>query len=304
MNANPDQQIRRHRIVARRAIPPQRNPSGRFRTVRAVALAAALAMPASGVDAATAGTTPQTSPPAAAQPPRSDEADEQSYDRCMALAKRDPAAARDFAQRWAERGGEHPADHCFAVALIGLKQYREGAGRLDALVQAMVHAPAALRAEVYDQAGQAWLLAGDPSRAYADESSALSLVPNDPDLLLDRAEAAGEAGWFDKAVADLNLVLRANPRRVDALIYRATAYRELNRLDAAYADADAAVGLAPDSAPALLERGNILLLKGDLAGARRDWTRVSTLAPGSAADLAAKANIAHLDAKPTAPPRR
>jgi len=231
------------------------------------------------------------------------EAEEAQYERCMALAKSDPGAARDMAAKWAARGGAHPSDHCYAVALIGLKQYKPAAERLDKLAAAMtISAPDSLRAEVLDQAGQAWLLAGDPTRAYNDEGAALALTPNDPDLLVDRAEVAGEAGWYDKAIADLDVALKANPRRVDALIYRATAYRSLNRLDLALADADAAVRLAPNSPQALLERGNIRGLKGDREGARQDWQAVASIAPGSAAALAAKANIAHLDTPAGKPP--
>src|SRR5439155_15220551 len=127
--------------------------------------------------------------PRAPGPPRSAEADAATYERCMKLAQEDPPAARDLAETWRDRGGAHPADHCFAVALIGLKQYKEAAGRLEKLAQAMVHAPAALRAEVLGQAGQAWLLAGDVARAYAADTAAIELQPDDVDLLIDRAEA-------------------------------------------------------------------------------------------------------------------
>lgn len=231
------------------------------------------------------------------------EAEEATYNRCMDLAKIDPGAARDMAARWAAQGGAHPADHCYAVALIGLKQYQPAADRLDKLAEAMLTtAPDSLRAEVLDQAGQAWLLAGDAARAYNDAGAALALAPNDPDILVDRAEAAGEAGWFDKAVGDLDVVLKSDPRRVDALVYRATAYRALGKLDLALADADAAVRIAPSSAQAVLERGNIRGLKGDLDGARTDWHAAMALAPGSAAALAAKANLAHLDIPAPQPP--
>jgi tetratricopeptide (TPR) repeat protein len=229
-------------------------------------------------------TAPHGTPPSAAH-------DEATYERCLSLAQRDPSAARDLAERWQSRGGAHPADHCYAVALVGLKQYKEGATRLEALAQAMVHAPDSLRAEVLDQAAQAWLLAGDPSRSYAADSAALNLLPGDPDILVDRAEAAGSEGWYDKAVADLDRVLKIDPNRVDALIYRASANRELGKFDLALTDINRAVGLAPNSVSALLERGNILRLKGDINGARQDWVRVSELAPGSAADVAAKTNI-------------
>jgi tetratricopeptide (TPR) repeat protein len=227
--------------------------------------------------------------------PRNAEADAATYDRCLKLAKQNPGAAQSLAQTWHERGGAHPAEHCAAVALVGLRRYKEAATRLEALGEAMTTAPAGLRADVFDQAGQAWLLAGDPVRAYAAAGQALGLQPNDPELLLDRAEAAASAGYYDKAVADLDHVLKADPGRVEALIYRASANRTLNRLDAALADVEKALTLAPNSVPALLERGNIRRLRGDLEGARTDWERVGQLAPGGQADMAAKANIEHLE---------
>ena len=168
------------------------------------------------------------------------------------------------------------------------------AGRAEDLAQAMVRAPAALRAGVLDQAAQAWLLDGNPARAYAAATSALNLKPDDPDLLVDRAEAAGAAGWFGKAVADLDRVLKADPARADALIYRASAYRAEGRLDPALTDIDRALKLAPQSAAALLERGNIRRLKGDIDGARGDWTQAAARAPGSAAASDAKDNLARL----------
>jgi tetratricopeptide (TPR) repeat protein len=236
-------------------------------------------------------------PPQRGGPPRSAAGDAATYDRCMGLTKTDPAAARDYAERWQGRGGEHPADHCYAIALVELKQYKEGATRLEGLAKAMGHAPDSLRAEVLDQAAQAWLLAGDPSRAYAADSAALNLAPNDADILVDRAEAAGSGGSYDKAVADLDRVLKTDPGRIEALIYRATAYRQLGQLDAALADIDRAVNLSPGSPTALLERGNIRRLKGDLNGARQDWVRVTQLAPGSDADAEAKTNIERLELK-------
>ena len=235
-------------------------------------------------------------------PPRPADADAATYERCMKLASEEPKAARDLAAGWQQKGGAHPAEHCLAVALIGLKQYKDAAERLEKLAPAMVHAPAALRAEVWGQAAQAWLLAGDPGRAYAAAGAALALRPDDADLLLDRAEAAGAAGWFDQAIADLDRVLNADPARSDALIYRASAYRAQDRIGPALADVEAALKLAPASPPALLERGNIRSLRGDLDGAREDWRRVTALAPGSAAATAAGANIARLDSQNAAPP--
>jgi tetratricopeptide (TPR) repeat protein len=240
--------------------------------------------------------------------PRDAAAEAATYERCMKLARQNPGEARSLAQSWHERGGAHPADHCAAVALIGLKQYKQAATRLDALAQAMTTAPAGLRAEVLDQAAQAWGLAGDPARAYAAAGAAVALQPNDPDLLIDRAQAAALLGYFDRAVEDLDHVLQTDPSRVDALIYRASANRALDRLDPALADVEKAIDRMPNSAAAVLERGNIRRLKGDEEGARQDWERVGQLAPGSQADMAAKANIEHLQSNgvlgPASPGRR
>jgi tetratricopeptide (TPR) repeat protein len=252
---------------------------------------------------AAAAAEPAGSPTRSAGP-RNAEADAATYDRCLKLAKQSPGAAQSLAQAWHERGGAHPADHCTAVALFGLKRYKEAATRLEALAQDMTTAPGALRADVFDQAGQAWLLAGDPVRAYAAAGQAVGLLPNDPELLLDRAEAAASAGYYDKAVADLDHILKADPGRAEALIYRASANRALDRLDAALADVEKALALTPNSVPGLLERGNIRRLKGDLDGAREDWKRVGQLAPGTQADMAARANIEHLDLKDPPPPAR
>jgi len=254
------------------------------------------------ITAAVAAAEPARSP--ARPPPRNAAAEAATYDRCLKLAKQDPAAAQTLAQTWHERGGAHPADHCAAVALVGLKQYKDAATRLEALAQEMTRAPASLRAEVLGQAGQAWLLAGDPVRAYAASGQAVSLQPNDPDLRVDRAEAAAAAGYFDKAVAELDHVLKTEPGRVDALIYRASANRALDRLDPALADVEKALAQAPNSVPGLLERGNIRRLKGDLEGARQDWERIGRLAPGSRADMAARANLEHLEPGQDAPPAK
>ncbi|HEV2301157.1 MAG TPA: tetratricopeptide repeat protein [Stellaceae bacterium] len=226
-----------------------------------------------------------------------------TYARCLKLAETEPAAARVLAGAWASRGGAHPAEHCAAVALFHLGQYKEAATRLDALAHQMNKGPADLVAGVLDQAGEAWLMAGDPVRAYADCGAALILAPDDPGILTDRAQAAAAAGHYDRAVGDLDRVLGKDPNEVDALVYRAAAYRALGRLDPALADADKAVALRPHSLSGLLERGNIRRLKGDNAGARADWLELRRLAPHSPEAVAAAANLKRLDAKGGAPSR-
>jgi tetratricopeptide (TPR) repeat protein len=220
------------------------------------------------------------------------------YARCMEEARRKPAAAFDDANAWRIAGGGHPAEHCADVALIGLGRYAEAGAKLEALADAMAKGPADLRAQVLDQAGQAWLLAGEPARAAATLTAAVAVTPDDADLLTDRAEAYAGQKQYQEAIADLDHALALDAKRVDSLIFRASAHRALEQFDAARRDVDAALRLAPDQPDALLERGNIRGVTGDEAGARQDWQRVAQVAPNSAAATAAKDNLAKRDDAP------
>ena len=73
------------------------------------------------------------------------------------------------------------------MALVELKRYPEAAARLDALGRAPDMGN--LRASVFDQAGNAWMLAGDAAQAVASFSAALALSANDADLYADLARA-------------------------------------------------------------------------------------------------------------------
>jgi tetratricopeptide (TPR) repeat protein len=223
------------------------------------------------------------------------------YERCLTLAETRPLSARYFAKSWEKAGGGHPAQHCAAVALFGLGKYKEAARRLDALAHEMANDPPSLRGHVLDQGGEAWLMAGDPGRAYADLGAALVQLPDDPEILVDRAQAQAMNGNFAGAIDDLDRALGRDPKRVAALVYRASAYRALGRLGPALADADKAVALAPHFVPALLERGDLRRLQGDIKGARADWLEILKLQPKSAAALAAAANLRGLDKNEKAP---
>lgn len=236
----------------------------------------------------------QKLPPAVSSPAE----ESATYDRCMEMAKTDPSNGYEFAQQWYARNGEHPAQHCIAVALFSLKQYGDAATRFQKLAESMVRAPKALRGEMLDQAGVAWFLADELPRAKAALDAALTLKANDPDILIDHAQVLAAQGRFPDAIADLDTALKVNPRRPDALIYRASALRQIQRLDPALRDVEAALAMTPNSPEGLLERGIIRRLKGDDAGARQDWVKVTMLAPNSPADIDAKANLERLDLDP------
>ena len=214
------------------------------------------------------------------------------YERCMALAAARPVLALAAARGWREGGAS--AVHCEAVALVGVGRYSEAALKLDGLARDPAIIDSVHRADLFDQAGNAWLLAHKSGPAQSSFSEALRLEPGNPDLLADRARAkALDADWTG-ADSDLSAALTRDPRRPDLLVLRASARRALHRLKEALADVEAALRLKPNDAEALVERGALKFDAGDKEGAVADWQKTIALAPGSDAARSAREHLAQL----------
>lgn len=219
------------------------------------------------------------------------------YEACLGLTGQDPDAARIQAERWEAAGGGEAARHCLGLAMLAQGDAARAAERLESLA-ARSAAAVAVRAALFGQAGQAWMIAGQPGRAFAATTMGLVLLPDDIELLTDRALVQAALGRTADAVADLDRVLTLDPRRAEALVLRAAAKRRMDRIAEAEADITRALTLGADNAEALLERGIIRQLRGDTAGARADWERALALAPDTAtADLALQ-NLALSEAGP------
>lgn len=215
-------------------------------------------------------------------------ADGADYDRCLSMLRDDPDEALRFAQAWDATGGGEGARHCIALALLGLGEPDRAAERLERLGAAS-RAGGLARAAVFGQASQAWMMAGDPNRAFAAVTIALTLAPQDVELLVDRSVVLASMQRYRESIEDLDSALAFEPERAEAWVLRAAALRHLERVDQAFVAVERALVLAPDNAEALLERGILRQLRGDAAGARNDWQRAIQLAPDSmAADLAAQ----------------
>lgn len=224
-------------------------------------------------------------------------AEGEDYDRCLGLLSTDPAGANVFADAWEATGGGEGATHCRALAEITLGAPDKGAELMENLANNS-HAQPVARASIYGQAGQAWLMAGEPGRAFGAATLALSLTPDDPGLLIDRSIAAATLERYDDAVDDLTHALDFDPQRTDALVFRGAAWRHLNQMGLAQDDIDRAFAQDPDNPDALLERGILRQRRGDRDGARRDWERTITLLPNSATSDLAQQNLALLEAGP------
>jgi len=218
------------------------------------------------------------------------------YRNCIDAIDQDAEQALDAALTWADLGGGDGARHCVGVALARLGRFAEAALAFEAVAKDM-EADAAVRAQVLDQAANAWLLADDSGRAAVAATMALELNPDAADLLVDRATAFAASGRYDEAVDDLDRALVLDPGLVDAYVFRASARRHLGDAQRAEADVDIALRLDAEHAEGFLERGTLRRLRGDIAGARRDWVAVLTIAPDSAAAEAARANLERMDVK-------
>ncbi|HEY3639278.1 MAG TPA: hypothetical protein VGK90_14110 [Rhizomicrobium sp.] len=246
--------------------------------------ATALLMSALGAGTAAAAGVPRGNAPFAGK---------ERYDRCLELVKRNPAQASVEANAWAASGGGAAAMHCDALALTELKRFPEAAQKLEDTADAG-KASAPLRAELYDQAGNAWLLARNPARAEVALTSALALDPKNEDTLSDRARERGLAKNWTGAIEDLTSVLALDPDRADIYVLRASALHAQGKRNEARADIAHALDIYPDYPEALVERGTMRLEAGDRDGARADWQTASREAPDSDAGATARARLAQL----------
>jgi len=222
------------------------------------------------------------------------EAEALQYRHCLTQAKLKPDDGLEEALAWASMGGGEPARHCMALARIGQKQYDDGAKRLEALAVES-HQNKFIRADMLSQAAQAWMLADNWDKADADQRSALSLVPDNPDILVDHAITLGQVHHYQEAADELTHVLKTQPGRIDALVLRASAHRYLDDRKGALDDVERALMLDPTDPDGLLERGILRRLDNDKNGARADWVKIITATSTGATADAARRNLELLD---------
>ena len=201
-----------------------------------------------------------------------------SYNACLKRADRHPDEALEMAMGALQDGDDPGAEHCAAVALVGLRHYGEAAKRLDALARKASAGGAEERAQIMSQAGNAWLLAGQPELAMASFTAALGLMPGEAVFLIDRSRSSALLKKWTAAETDLSAALVAEPGNVEALVLRSSARRAQKNMQGAMGDVTQALVLSPDYPEALVERGLLRSRLGDKAGARKDFFRVLELA--------------------------
>ena len=218
------------------------------------------------------------------------------YDDCVATVETVPETAVKAARSWVEEDNDPAGRHCLALALVRLGRFEAAASELTKLADASSAAPIHHQVSLLSQAGQAWMLAGAPALAEAAFARGLSLTPDDPDLLVDRARARADRDDYWGAVEDLDAALDIAPGRDDAFSFRAAAYRRLEFPDLAADDVTRALAHNPSNVDALLERAILALAVDDVAAARTDLSRVLLTDPTSKAAALAREFLTELDA--------
>ncbi|UTW55512.1 lipopolysaccharide assembly protein LapB [Kordiimonas sp. SCSIO 12610] len=240
------------------------------------------------------------------------QSDEQRYAKCLDMTEKAPDNAVNEALIWKGQGGGVPARHCEALGLFYLGEHEEAAVRLERLVDDMrvgrdmpvrlgkrIVANAFLLAEIYNQAANAWLVAGEIVRAEEAIDNALSLTtensPQEREFLIDRARIAAADDNFEQAYTDLKAVSAADPGRIDIMLLLASAARGTDRLDEASQALSIYQKVYPDDPSAYLEYGNLKHAQNDFDAARQAWLKVLLLQGDGANADAARSNLEALD---------
>jgi tetratricopeptide (TPR) repeat protein len=221
----------------------------------------------------------------AAVPARAD-ADPARYQRCVLQVKANAQAALEAARSWESEGGSTPAAHCAALAFLAMGHAADAAARLRDLADNDRTIGKELRADLYDEAGNAWLVAEQPDRAISALSSAIKLTSevNLPartaaTYYSDRARALTLVGDNVGARRDLNHSIALAPTAA-ALTLRARIKRESKDLAGAANDIARALSLDGSFAEAYLERGRLEVGHGQRNAARQDFLKAAMAQEG------------------------
>ena len=202
----------------------------------------------------------QTAPTAEAPPPEPTARD--AYEDCIRMSASDPTNADRLARQWISQEGGAPARHCLAMTQLHQEKPDAAAATLVEAARIAESEGSAFAADLYGQAGNAALLAGDAISAEQHFDQALIGAARGREdlhgrLLIDRALARTEQGKIVEARADLLAATRADRNNLDAWLLLAATERRAGNMPAAESAIQQAIRLAPDNSDVLEEAARI-----------------------------------------------
>ena len=237
--------------------------------------------------------------------------EQQKYEQCVERSSAQPEISYVDAVTWRGNGGGLLARHCLALSLASLGRYKEAAEEFEALAFEMENGlgwsiadephpnERGLLAEVYNQAGNAWLLADDAIQAAGMFTRGLKGVqPNTQaqlNLLIDRARAYAEVENLEGALVDLAAAEKLASGSAEVYVLKASALRKFERYEEAGDALADAFRLEPENGEAFFERGILRFEVGNNHGARADWLRYLELYPDGPGAEYVRDNLAALE---------
>ena len=215
---------------------------------------------------------------------------------CIALARGNPGRAIEVANAWRVEGGGIHARACLGLAYVVLERWAPAATVYEQAARDAEAASDARRADLWVQAGNAWIAAGEPTKAVLALDAALRSPGVAGELRgeihLDRARALVALGNDSGAREDIDRALALVAADPFAWYLSAALARRANDLVRARTDIARAIQLAPGDPDIMLLAGTIAGLSGDMAQAERLYRQVAEQAPQSEAGRAAQASLA------------
>jgi tetratricopeptide (TPR) repeat protein len=189
---------------------------------------------------------------------------EARYDACLDAVEAGAESALEDALVWASQGGGARAHHCAGMAYVALGQFRMGGFKLEDTAGLYTNRSASERAELFVQAGQAYLaggLLGDADRVFG---FAIQLQPAEAEALRRRGDAALRSGQTDRAIADLQRASELAPGEIDTFPLLANAHLKAGDLDAAERALNQGLAIDAGHIDSLVVRGAIRQARADL----------------------------------------
>lgn len=211
--------------------------------------------------------------------------DESRFEHCFDTALQDPVQGAAQASQWIIEGGGYFARHClgFAYSLQGgwdlaEKEFARAAN--EAAIAVDLRA-----ANLYAQAGNAALAAGNPQLAMQHFDAALTRGTLKGLLLgelhLDRARALVALDRLQDARTEFAQVHKLAPEDPLGWLLSAVLARKMDDITRAAADIHVALELGENDPAITLEAGTIAILAGDEETAKNYWVKTITTAPHS-----------------------
>lgn len=234
--------------------------------------------------------------PALAQAPMA--GDRSRYNACLAQVKLDPGRAIAMAQGWRVEGGGVMARHCLALAHAARNQWDEALKDYEGAATMSESARDGQALALWQQAGEAAMLAGQPepavrylTRALGTPGGVEASAKVQASLRVSRAEALVDLKRNSEAAADLDAATRLDPDVRYGWLLKATLARRMSDLKTAEAAILEAGKREPDSADVQLEAGNIAAAGGNDKLAREAWLAAAQADPDGPAGKAAQAAL-------------